>query len=162
MMPKTGPFKGLAFRAPTPEVEAMFMKSFNTTIDQYRAMLLSESTDHLVLANMDLDIGAPTVPGQYIGADLAYDKLLGKLADKKFAGVTADLRQNLLTYYDGRRPPVAHGKAKGFQDLSAKQLEKAEAAWVKVSAEVEQLRQYQIEAAATSQVFGDALASLPQ
>jgi hypothetical protein len=145
MVPKSGPFKGLAFRAPTPEVEKMFMESFNTTIDQYRRMLLSEGTDHLALPNQNIDTGVLTAAGDYKGADLAYDKLLDKLADKKFAGVSAELRDNLLTYYADRKPPVATPEKKGSATLSAKQLEKAQAAWAKTSGQIEQLREFQIE-----------------
>jgi len=36
---KQGPLKVLALRMPTPEVETMFMASFNTTLDQYRRLL---------------------------------------------------------------------------------------------------------------------------
>ena len=86
VVPKVGPFKGLAFRAPTPEVEALFMKSFNATIEQYRTMLKDESTDNLELPNDNFDTGKLTEAGQYLGADLAYDKLLDKLSEKKFAG----------------------------------------------------------------------------
>lgn len=145
MMPKSGPFKGLAFRAPTPAVEKMFMDSFNATIDQYRKMLLSADTDRLALPNENIDIGAPTVAGGYLGADLAYDKLLGKLADKHFAGVSAELRDNILTYYEARKPPVVLSSKKGAERLSHKQLEKDRNDWTKTTAQLEQLRQFQIE-----------------
>lgn len=145
MLPKSGPFKGLAFRAPTPDVEKMFMESFNTTIDQYRKMLLSEGTDHLSLPNQNLDTGVLTAHGGYLGADLAYDKWLGKLADKKFAGVSAGVRDNILTYYTARKPPVALLSKKGAERLSDEQLEKAQADWTKTSGQLEQLRQFQIE-----------------
>ena len=38
-MPKIGPFKGLAFNNPTPQTEDLYIKSINTTVDQYRAFL---------------------------------------------------------------------------------------------------------------------------
>jgi hypothetical protein len=141
MVPKSGPFKSLAFRAPNPEVEKMFMASFNTTIDQYRKMLLNEGTDRLELANQNFDTGTPTVAGKYLGADLAYDQLLGKLADKKFAGVSAELRDNILNYYAARKPPVAILSVKGAE----RQTAKVQADWAKVIGQLEQLRQFQIE-----------------
>lgn len=145
MVPKSGPFKGLAFRAPNQQVEAMFMKSFNTTIDQYRAMLVNESTDHLELPNKDFDTGVLTVAGEYKGADLAYDKLLDKLADKKFVGVSAELRANILSYYDARKPPFAGPLAEGTSEKQAKKQDaKARADWQKATTELEQLRQFQI------------------
>jgi len=142
--PKSGPFKGLAFRAPTPQVEAMFMKSFNTTIDQYRIMLTNESIDRLSLPDVNFDTGTLTEAGKYLGADLAYDQLIHKLAETKFIGVTADLRENILKYYDARRPPVA---ASSGPDMSAKKAEgkfaKEQADWQQVISELEQLRQVQ-------------------
>src|SRR5277367_34674 len=38
-MPKIGPFKKLAFNSPTPQTEDLYIKSINTTVDQYRAFL---------------------------------------------------------------------------------------------------------------------------
>src|SRR5665213_3481656 len=55
LVPKSGPFKGLEFRAPTPEVEKLFMTSFNATIDQYRKMLLNEKADRLTIPNENFD-----------------------------------------------------------------------------------------------------------
>ena len=34
-----GPFSALKVRTPTPEVEKLFMASFNATVDRYKAML---------------------------------------------------------------------------------------------------------------------------
>jgi Zinc dependent phospholipase C len=138
LVPKSGPFKGLAFRAPTPEVEKMFMASFNATVDSYRALLADVAAKHLELVtNQNIDIGAPTVAGQYLGADLAYDRLLEKLADHKFAGVSADLRSNMLDYYKDRKPPIAPATPK------------VTAAWDKLMEQRSQLEQLQPQTAAT-------------
>ncbi|MDP8988482.1 MAG: zinc dependent phospholipase C family protein [Acidobacteriota bacterium] len=138
VVPKSGPFKGLAFKAPTPEVEKMFMASFNATVDSYRALLADVAAKHLELvANENIDIGVPTEAGKYVGADLAYDKLLDKLADRKFVGVSADLRRNLLDYYKDRKPPPAPATAK------------ASAAWEKVMEQRTELEQLQRQTAAT-------------
>ena len=138
IVPKSGPFKGLAFKAPTPEVEKMFMASFNATVDSYRALLADVAAHHMELVtNENIDIGAPTIAGKYLGADLAYDKLLDKLADHKFIGVSADLRSNMLGYYKDRRPPVAPATAK------------VSAAWDKLMEQRTQLEQLQPQTAAT-------------
>jgi len=150
LVPKSGPFKGLAFRAPTPAVEVMFMTSFNATIDQYRKMLLNEKADRLKVPNENFDTGVPTEAGKYVGADLAYDKLLDKLTDKKFANVSADLRDNILTYYDVRKPPTAAVAADKTEKQLDKKDAKAHAAWVKTSGEVDLLRQYQVPAEVVS------------
>src|SRR5665213_1620794 len=107
IVPKIGPFKSLKFRAPTPEVEKMFMTSFNATVDSYRRLLARVGEGRTELVNQDFDIGRPTVAGEYLGAHLTYDKLLDKLAGHKFAGVSADLRGNILDYYKDRKPPVS-------------------------------------------------------
>jgi len=135
IVPKVGPFKSLKFRAPTPEVEKMFMTSFNATVDSYRALLSKVGEGHLELVNQDFDIGKPTVAGEYEGADLAYDKLLDKLAGHKFAGVSADLRGNILDYYKERKPPVSPP------------TKKAGAEWRKVLEQRAQLEQLQPEGA---------------
>ena len=140
IVPKIGPFKALAFRPPTPAVENLFMASFNATVDSYRIVLANADAGNLVLVNENIDVGTPTLAGRYLGADLAYDKLLGKLADRKFVGVSAELRSNILNYYEGRKPPVAS---------TPKKAKKANADWTKLLEELDQLRQVpaEIEAA---------------
>jgi hypothetical protein len=138
IMPKSGPFKGLAFKAPTPAVEKMFMASFNATVDSYRALLADVAAHRMdLVTNENIDIGVPTVAGKYLGADLAYDKLLDKLADRKFEGVSTDLRGNMLDYYKDRKPPVAPATAK------------VAAAWDKLMGQRSQLEQLQPQTAAT-------------
>ena len=137
IIPKVGPFKSLAFRAPTPEVEKLFMASFNATVASYRTLLDNLNAGRLRLPNENFDVGEPPAAGKYVGADQAYDHLLDKLVQKKFTGITPQLSANLLDYYKDRKAP----------DNSTK---KAAAEWAKLSAEVEQLRL----AAATSGTEG--------
>jgi len=138
IVPKSGPFKGLAFKAPTPEVEKMFMASFNATVDNDRLLLAGVAAGRFeMLTNENIDIGAPTVAGKYLGADLAYDKLLDKLAEHKFVTVSADLRSNILDYYKERKPPVAPATPK------------VTAAWDKVMEQRTQLEQLQPQTAGT-------------
>jgi hypothetical protein len=98
-MPKIGPFTGLAFKSPTPQTEDLYIKSINTTVDQYRAFLLEVRTDSLVLPNYDLDSGNPTKEGEYSLTDETYAKLLGQLAKSKFDHTTTELRDNILQFY---------------------------------------------------------------
>ena len=133
VVPKSGPFKSLAFRSPTPEVEKMFMASFNSTVDKYKALLATVEAKNLALANSNFDTGATTLAGRYQGTDDAYDKLLGKLADRKFEGVSAALRTNLLDYYKDRKPGVAPP------------TKKANAEWAKLGERRRQLEQYHPE-----------------
>lgn len=128
IIPKVGPFKSLAFRAPTPEVEKMFMASFNATVENYRELLDDVNSNRLQLANENFDLGEPSVAGQYKGADLTYDQLVRKLADRKFAGITPGLRANLLAYYKDRKAPVGEKNKKAAEE------------WTKLMAQVEQLK----------------------
>ena len=137
IIPKSGPFRGLAFRAPTPEVEKMFMASFNATVDNYRSLLANVDAGQFEVLNENIDIGTPTLAGGYLGADLAYDKLLGKLADHKFVGVSGDLRNNILDYYKDRKPPTSPPTKKASDE------------WAKILEERTQLEQLQPETAAT-------------
>ena len=98
-MPRIGPFKGLGFKSPTPQTEDLYIKSINTTVDQYRAFLQEVGTNSLVLPNYDLDSGNPTKEGEYSLTDETYAKLLGQLAKSKFDHTTPELRDNVLQFY---------------------------------------------------------------
>ncbi len=106
-LPGGGPFKALRIRTPTPAVEKLFMASFNATIERYKAVLANVDAGGPELPNENFDSGAATIAGKYKGADEAYAKLVGKLADRKFLGMQPDLRQNVLTYYKDFRPPAS-------------------------------------------------------
>jgi Zinc dependent phospholipase C len=103
-LPGKGPFSALKVRTPTPEVEKLFMASFNATVDRYKALLANVDAGGTDLADENLDVGGPTIAGKYQGTDEAYAKLLGKLADRQFAGMQPDLRENVLAYYKDLKP----------------------------------------------------------
>ena len=105
-MPKIGPFKGLAFNSPTPQTEDLYIKSINTTVDQYLAFLEQVRTDSLSLPNCDFDTGNETRPAEYSLTDETYAKLLGQLSDRKFDLTTAELRQNILHFYSDLSLPI--------------------------------------------------------
>src|SRR5882672_114765 len=98
-MPKIGPFKGLAFNNPTRQTEDLYIKSINTTVDQYRAFLEAVRTDTLVLPNCDFDSGQATKPAEYALTDDAYAQLLGQLSERKFDRTSPELRANILDFY---------------------------------------------------------------
>ena len=95
-MPKVGPFKGLAFKSPTPQTEDLYIKSINTTVDQYRAFLEEVRTDSLVLPNRDLDSGNETKAAEYSLTDDTYAQLLTQLSDRQFDHTSPELRANIL------------------------------------------------------------------
>ena len=105
-MPKIGPFKGLAFNNPTPQTEDLYIKSINTTVDQYRALLEEVRTDTLVLANRDFDSGQPTKAAEYSLTDDAYAKLLAQMSKRKFDLTSLELRANILQFYSDLSVPI--------------------------------------------------------
>lgn len=105
-MPKVGPFKGLGFNNPTPQTEDLYIKSINTTVDQYRALLEQVRADKLVLPDYDLDSGNPTKIAEYSLTDETYAKLLGQLAKSKFDHTTPELRDNILSFYSDLSGPI--------------------------------------------------------
>jgi hypothetical protein len=106
IIPKIGPFRVLKIRMPTPEVEKMFMASFNASVVRCRALLANVDAGHPELPNENLDLGEPPHAGKYKGSDEAYAKLVGKLAEQQFAGISADLRENILAYYQDLIPTI--------------------------------------------------------
>src|SRR5216684_5679233 len=125
-MPRIGPFKGLAFNNPTPQTEDLYIKSINTTFDQYRAFLEEVRTDTLVLPNCDLDSGQATKATEYSLTDDGYATLLAQLAGRKFDLTSPELRDNILQFY---------------ADLSAAiETKKDQVSWQGVLTSLEQLK----------------------
>jgi hypothetical protein len=125
-MPKIGPFKGLAFNNPTPQTEDLYIKSINTTVDQYRTFLEQTRTNSVALPNCDFDSGNETKAAEYSLTDETYAKLLGQLADRKFDVTSAELRENILHFYSDLSAPI--------------ETKKDAAHWQSVLAELEQLK----------------------
>jgi len=99
-VPKRGPFKGLAFRPPTPQTEDLYIRSVNTTVEQYQIALEELRSNRAVsLPNYDLDTGSPTKPAEYPLADSSYAKLLDQLSRNNFNRTTPELRANILAFY---------------------------------------------------------------
>jgi hypothetical protein len=98
-MPKVGPLKGLAFNSPTPQTEDLYIKSINTTVDEYRVFLEEVRTDTLVLPNCDFDTGQATKAAEYSLTDDSYAKLLAQLSEHKFDRTSPELRENILQFY---------------------------------------------------------------
>jgi zinc dependent phospholipase C len=112
--PKVGPLKVLAFHAPTPEVEQMFMESFNAAADEYRRLLGQVSNQTLHLPNVNFDTGGPTRPGEYRMETEAYATLLAKLTGPNAHGVSPELRADIVNYFRGLSlPDPSSGKRAG-------------------------------------------------
>ena len=126
LVPKIGPFKGLGFNKPTPKTEDLYIKSINTTVDHYQALLKDVRTGKLVLPNCDLDSGNPTTAGEYSLTDRSYASLLARLSARNFNGTSPQLRANILAFYADPSLPIETKK-----DL---------ARWQNVLAELAQLK----------------------
>ena len=107
LIPKFGPLKVLQFKTPTPEAQRMFRASFNATLDQYRSLIADVKGGHLDLPNDNFDVGEATGPGKYAMNDDAHAELLDRLATRKFAGTSVELRDELLHFYSEPDAPYS-------------------------------------------------------
>jgi hypothetical protein len=113
LVPKVGPFRALAFRAPTPATETMFMASFNSTLVSYTRMVRDQTANgHAPLKDDNFDTGTVTGPGDYPLADQAYAQLVDELSANHYANITPDLRAVILAYYADLNAPFATKKDK--------------------------------------------------
>lgn len=109
LMPRFGPLQGLGFKVPTPQTERMFEDSFDVAVQRDRQSFANAKAGDLKLPNRDLDTGKPVSPGEYLLTDRTYDKLLLRLAGKKFDGVTPELREDIIHFYASMKSPDQHG-----------------------------------------------------
>jgi hypothetical protein len=115
VVPKIGPFSGLAFHPPTPAVEQLYMNSFNDALEHYRALLLAQREHRLQLPNENLDTGAATGAAKYRLADQTYAKLLQETSGKP---VSDALRRDILSFYADLEEPFATKRnSKAWQEL---------------------------------------------
>jgi Zinc dependent phospholipase C len=106
IVPRSGPFKALAFKKLTPETEQLYMTGFNASIDRYRQLLAEVGRGRIDLPNDNIDVGKITIAGQYKLTDAAYAKLLHKL-DGHYADLPQDLRSDILVFYQDLSLPIA-------------------------------------------------------
>ncbi len=124
LIPRAGPLRAFGFRPPTPATEAMFITSFDSTLDHYRALLAAHRRHTLQLPNHNLDTGQPLKPGAYSLADDVYAHLLDRVSKKP---VSPELRNNILGYYSDLQLPYT--------------TKNNPAAWQKLVEELERLKQ---------------------
>jgi hypothetical protein len=124
IVPKVGPFRTLSFKAPTAEVEKMFMASFNGSVSDYEKLLGEiHHSDVPELKNDNFDTGTVTLPGEYPLADTTYADLLDHQAKDHFAETTPELRETILKFYADTNAPITTKKdpqkwAKVLQQVS--------------------------------------------
>jgi hypothetical protein len=127
-VPKVGPFKAVDFKIPTQKTEDLYIASVDHTLDNYKMLLAESRRKPLRLANTDFDTGRMTHAGEYVLTDKSYAHLLDQLAQKDFALVTPELRDNMLAFYGDPSAPIATKQNAG--------------AWQKTQDEVERLKAF--------------------
>jgi hypothetical protein len=121
ILPKVGIFSGLGYKLPTPHTETLFEDSFDAAVREDRQTFAAIEAGNPHIRNRDLDTGKPVSPGEYRLADITYDKLLKRLAKKKFEGVKPELRANILAFYAKMKTPDPHGTRRQLAALKAAQ-----------------------------------------
>ncbi len=113
ILPKVGPLKPLAFKAPTPEAAELFAQSFRDATARFRTEVNDLRNRKLEISNTNFDTGKPCRFGDYSLADDTYGELLRRLADHKFQGTPAALTRNIVAFYgDGPGPTTADRKVR--------------------------------------------------
>ncbi len=126
ILPKIGPLKVLQLKMPTPAAERLFEASFNASLSDYRRLLSETASGPPDVPNDNFDTGVITGPGGYQLADETQAKWLDALAKRNFAGVSPEVRAELLEYFGHPDAPYA--------------IKRKQKAWAKVQAELEQLK----------------------
>ena len=121
LVPKVGPFRVLSYKAPTPEIEKMFLESFQQARDRFHQSLDALKAGRLNLTNTDFDTGKPAARGEYPLADDTYAELVDKLAERGFAGVPERLRTNITRFYAALDPRPNESKKDRKRDARVKQ-----------------------------------------
>jgi hypothetical protein len=99
LLPPIGRLKVLKFRPLTPQVEQLFMKSFDQAAKDYRHDLDQASVRTLHLENTNFDVGKATKPGEYSLQDETYAFWLERLAKNDFKGMTPEVAHDILEYF---------------------------------------------------------------
>ena len=106
LLPPIGPLKALHLKMPTPQVEQLFMASFDRAVKQYTSVLDDEQANRLKLENANYDVGEVTPAGVYRMDDDTQAFWLHKLAEKKFATVTPEIKKELESFYSDLNKPI--------------------------------------------------------
>lgn len=126
LIPPIGPLRALHLKLPTPPVEKLFMAAFDRAAHSFEGDLNVARDKTLELPNINYDVGVETQPGEYRLEDDTYAIWVDKLAEKNFAAVSNEVRDNILAYYRNPAAPI-HTKQKPAE-------------WTKLRAQLDTLR----------------------
>lgn len=104
LVPKVGPFKAIAFKAPSMQTEDMYLKSLDSTVAHFKKDLAQLNQSELHLQNVNFDTGEATIAGGYRLTDDSYAYLLDRLEDRHFDILTPELREDILSFYRNLKP----------------------------------------------------------
>ncbi len=107
VLPKVGPLKALKIKEPGPEAEKLFIQSFDTVLIKYSYSIMKLGKGDVDFMNIDFDTGNKTAPGEYMLADKTYGKLLLKLHENDFSLITAELKLNVVDFFNKADPRVS-------------------------------------------------------
>jgi hypothetical protein len=123
IVPKIGPFKPLAFKAPSSDAVALFDESIRRTVTAYENYIADAAAGRLRLPNRNLDTGLPARPAAYRMADDTYADLAEALA-KLSAAPDPAIRDEVLAWFADPNLPFArkkhHSDWRKTQDAIAK------------------------------------------
>ena len=111
VLPKLGPLRPLAFKAPTDEGAALFAESFREATTRFRADVRDLGDRQFNFRNTSFDTGRPSRHGEYMLADDTYAELLDKLSRRGFEATPIALKRNIIAFYgDNPQPAPASRK----------------------------------------------------
>ena len=98
-VPKVGPLKPLAFKAPTPDVDRLFEDSMTQAHARFSALVRAVGDGTLTLSNLNFDTGRAPRLGEYALADETHADWLEALARHDFERASPPVRTALETFY---------------------------------------------------------------
>lgn len=119
ILPKIGPLAPLKFKAPSPEVENLYTRSFDSVQLHYSNSLKTLSSHPPYFINKNLDTGLETKPGDYALTDQTYSELLLKLSGQGVRLENASLKQNIVHYFSNHAVFASNGVEKRNEIISA-------------------------------------------
>jgi hypothetical protein len=128
ILPKIGPLKPLAFKAPTPEAAELFAQSFRDATARFRAEVNDLKDRRFEIANTNFDTGRPSRYGEYTLADETYGKLVETLSEQHFQDTPVALSRNILAFYGNSPAPSSDDR-------------KTRKSWAKVARALQELRE---------------------
>jgi Zinc dependent phospholipase C len=128
VLPKVGPLKPLAFKAPNAQAAALFAQSFRDATARFRAEVRDLSDRQFEIRNTNFDTGRPSRYGEYSLADDTYAELLDALAERRFVATPVALTRNIVAFYGDKPQPA-------LQDRKARKQ------WARVERSLRELRQ---------------------